>query len=95
MREFTEEHRKKIGEARRKWLAEHPEEKEKLRKAAKKWWKEHRQEMITSGVETSQLDDYTTYQREFQKQWRKKHPHYYRDLQRKRKEKKEKEKESD
>ena len=27
MREFTEEHRKKIGEARRKWLAEHPEEK--------------------------------------------------------------------
>ena len=91
MRQFTEEHRKKIGEARKKWLAEHPKEKEKLRKAAKKWWKEHRKEMITSGIEVSQLEDYTTYQREFQKQWRKKNPHYYRDLQRKRKAKKEKE----
>ena len=91
MREVTEEHRKKIGEARKKWFTEHPEEKEKQRKAVKKWWKEHRKEMITSGVEVSQLDDYTTYQREFQKQWRKKHPHYYRDLQRKRKAKKEKE----
>lgn len=91
MRQFTEEHRRKISEARKKWLAEHPKEKEKQRKAVKKWWKEHRLEMITSGVETSQLEDYTTYQREFQKQWRKKNPHYYRDLQRKRKAKKEKE----
>ena len=91
MTEVTEEHRKNVGEARRKWLAEHPEEKEKLNKAAKKWWKEHRHEKITSGVEVSQLEDYTTYQREFQQQWRKKHPHYYRDLQRKRKAKKEKE----
>ena len=32
MREFTEEHRKKIGEARKKWFAEHPKEKEKLPK---------------------------------------------------------------
>ena len=87
MREFTEEQKRKIGEARRKWLAEHPEDKEKLRKAAKKWWKEHRLEKITSGVEVSQLEDYKTYQREFQKQWRKKHPHYYRYLRRKQKEK--------
>lgn len=91
MRQFTEEHRKKISEARKKWFAKHQKEKEKLRKAAKKWWKEHRKEMITSGIEVSQLEDYTTYQREFQKQWRKKHPHYYRDLQRKRKANKEKE----
>lgn len=91
MKQFSEEHRRKIGEARKKWFAEHPEEKEKLKKAAKKWWKEHRLEMITSGIETSQLEDYTSYQREFQKQWRKKHPHYYRDLQRKRKANKEKE----
>ena len=91
MREFTEEHRKNISKARKKWFAEHPKEKEKQRKAVKKWWKEHRKEMITSGIEISQLDDYTTYQREFQKQWRKKHPHYYRDLQRKRKANKEKE----
>ena len=55
MRQFTEEHRKKIGEARKKWFAEHPKEKEKLRKAVKKWWKEHRKEMITSGIEVSQL----------------------------------------
>lgn len=94
MREFTEEHRKNISKARKKWLAEHPEDKEKHGKVVKKWWKEHRQEMITSGIEISQTEDYTAYQREFQKQWRKKHPHYYRDLQRKRKAKK-KEKESD
>lgn len=91
MRQFSEEHRKKISEARKKWLAEHPEEKEKLNKAAKKWWKEHRLEKNISGIEISQVEDYTTYQREFQKQWRKKHPNYYRDLQRKRKAKKEKE----
>ena len=29
MRQFTEEQKRKIGEARRKWLAEHPEEKER------------------------------------------------------------------
>lgn len=91
MRQFSEEHRKNISKARKKWLAEHPKEKEKQRKAVKKWWKEHRQEMITSGIEVSQLEDSKTYQREFQQQWRKKHPHYYRDLQRKRKANKEKE----
>lgn len=93
MRQFTEEHKRKISEARKKWFAEHPEEIEKLHNASRKWWKEHRLEMITSGIEISQLEDSRTYQREFQKQWRKKHPHYYRDLQRKRKSNKEKESE--
>ena len=30
MREFTEEHRKKIGQARKNWLAKHPKEKEAI-----------------------------------------------------------------
>ena len=59
----TEQHRKKIGEARKKFFDKHGRV-----------------------VEIDQRVDPRSYRREYQKLYRKRFPHYYRDLKRKQKE---------
>ena len=57
-----------------------------------KRWTERRDEISkkmrhprSSGIDISQTEDYKTYQREYQRIYRKKHPDYYKDLQKKNK----------
>ena len=63
-----------------------------LSENAKKRWEERRDELSkkmrhprSSGIEISQSEDYASYQREYQRIYREKHPDYYKDLQKKHK----------
>lgn len=63
-----------------------------LSENAKKRWEERRDELSkkmrhprSSGIEVSQSEDYASYQREYQRIYRGKHPDYYKDLQKKHK----------
>lgn len=58
----TEEHKKKIGESRRRFYDEHGR--------------------VVNINQKESTEAYRSYQREYQKIWRKRHPHYYRDLKR-------------
>jgi len=66
------------------------EGKRALSEKAKKRWSERRDELSkrmrhprSSGIGVSQSEDYASYQREYQRIYRKKHPNYYKDLQKK------------
>ena len=59
-----------------------------LSEIAKKRWEERRDELSkkmrhprSSGIDISQSEDYASYQREYQRIYREKHPDYYKDLQ--------------
>lgn len=66
------------------------EGKKALSEIAKKRWGERRDEISkkmrhprSSGIDISQSEDYATYQREYQRIYREKHPDYYKNLQKK------------
>ena len=62
----TEDHKKRIGESRKKYFDEHGR--------------------VVNINQKESPEAYREYQRLYQKIWRKKNPHYYRDLKRKQKE---------
>ena len=62
----TEDHKKRIGESRKRFYDEHGR--------------------VVNINQKESPEAYREYQREYQKIWRKKNPHYYRDLKRKQKE---------
>ena len=62
----TEQHKKRIGESRKKYFDEHGR--------------------VVNINQKDSPEAYREYQREYQKIWRKKNPHYYRDLKIKQKE---------
>lgn len=64
------------------------EGKKALSEIVKKRWDERRDEISkrmrhprSSGIDISQSEDYASYQREYQRIYREKHPDYYRNLQ--------------
>ena len=68
------------------------ERKKALSEIAKARWRERKDEISrnmrhprSSGIDISQSEDYASYQREYQRIYREKHPDYYKDLQKKHK----------
>jgi len=69
---MTDEGRKALSEnAKKRWEERHDELSKKMRHPR------------SSGIDISQSEDYASYQREYQRIYRKKHPNYYKDLQKK------------
>jgi len=63
------------------------EGKKALSDAVKKRWQERREELSrrmrhakSTGIEISETEDYASYQREYQRIYREKHPDYYKNL---------------